>query len=191
MQLPIHSAVLFLKCELALCQRILFPRKTGKAIASWTSFGVIHGLLRLCSALSCRQFHQRCFIHCYPFGNVSFISVIFTVFEGPRGLKCLQTFLSDVHANGTPAKHRRIHASHYFTEWNTRQSSNIKKIKVRTTNDDDGQNIASLDPNQHEIWKCKWEKAGLIKQWKERNNALFRKALTFLDRMLEVVACGN
>lgn len=129
MQLPIHSAVLFLKCELALCQRILFPRKTGKAIASWTSFGVIHGLLRLCSALSCRQFHQRCFIHCYPFGNVSFISVIFTVFEGPRGLKCLQTFLSDVHANGTPAKHRRIHASHYFTEWNTRQSSNIKILK--------------------------------------------------------------
>lgn len=66
-----------------------------------------------------------------------------------------------------------------------------KKIKVRTTNDDDGQNIASLDPNQHEIWKCKWEKARLIRQWKERNNALFRKALTFLDRMLEVVACGN
>lgn len=109
LQLPIHSAVLFLKCELALCQRILFPRKTGKTIASWTSFGVIHGLLRLCSALSCRQFHQRCFIHCYSFGNVSFISVIFTVFEGPRGLKCLQTFLSDVYANGTPAKHRRIH----------------------------------------------------------------------------------
>lgn len=58
-ELPIHSAVLFLKCELALCQRILFSRKAGKTVASWGSSGVIYGLLRLCSAPSSGQFHQR------------------------------------------------------------------------------------------------------------------------------------